>query len=81
MLLTEQKAKERWCPFVRFTEGCDDAAANRWEETVNPERCRCIASQCMAWRWFDGEFTNEPEHVRRPLTDQRRGYCGLAGEP
>ena len=30
----------------------------------------CETSRCMAWRWYDN-----------PDTDERRGYCGLAGRP
>lgn len=90
-LCTEEEAKERWCPFVSYERN----ASNRWHrqahrnpetgeqftasEVDNPEQCRCIASQCMAWRWAEqghdaGDFSNTPEH---PST----GYCGLASDP
>jgi hypothetical protein len=60
---------------------------------VPGEKCR--AAECMAWRWFDGEFAPwkrgvlvpEEEHIERierERSDQekyRRGYCGLAGKP
>jgi hypothetical protein len=32
-----------------------------------PASCRCIASQCMMWRWTEGS--------------DELGYCGLAGKP
>ena len=37
---------------------------------------KCIASDCMAWRWEDVDFyLPEP-----PLPSELEGYCGLAGE-
>ncbi len=34
--------------------------------------CNCVATDCLAWRWFDPSSKN---------MDERRGYCGLAGKP
>ena len=75
MLLIEQEAREKWCP-----------AGGKDQETG------CIGSACMAWRWAwkkpgtdcDG-FTNSTETCvahgyQCAACDQRRGYCGLAGE-
>jgi len=94
MLLTESEAAETWCPFARVVqrdERGNPAAAGNREPKHRPspavhdraasDATACIGSRCMAWRWFDGPFTNEPEHVKRPLTDKRRGFCGLAGTP
>lgn len=73
-LLTEEQARERWCPFARCEVGEEYlASANRWGGVVNnqrvfhdnPKKCRCIASRCMAWRGKTGGA----------------GYCGLAGVP
>jgi hypothetical protein len=73
--LTETEAAARWCPFAREVtpvgKGKKDAAiGNRYLDSdgsdfANPAGCRCIASYCLAWRWFD----------------DLRGYCGLAGKP
>lgn len=81
-MLTEKQAKEKWCPFAR--QGAFFLIPPGPLPTTTPDVWSvrgntCIASECMAWRWGDGEFTNEPEHVKRPLKDQRRGFCGLAG--
>ena len=73
MLVTEKEAKEKWCPHVRFTVGIDHSPSNRWrqldkKDNLNPETCRCIGSECMAWSW------NAPQYGKKV------GYCGLAGE-
>jgi hypothetical protein len=63
MLLTEEEAKTKWCPFARVAgTGVAYAStphAEAWPVTVNrggqgerDEVC-CIASACMAWRWAD----------------------------
>ena len=102
---TEDEAKERWCPFARaivleqtqtipshnrvVKQNSDDSADESW----SPIDCRCISSQCMAWRqgykdnpcyqptpqsFPDNRLPNE----RNPyITDTERGYCGLAGKP
>jgi len=75
--MTEDQAKEKWCPYVRhFSGSVDDEvvvdpAANRWGRHLNPGPCRCIASECMAWRY----------HSSSRSESERHGYCGLAGIP
>lgn len=61
--MTEEEAKAKWCPFVRFTATpSDDCYPNRNNDTVtNPTNC--IASVCMAWRWYE----------------KGQGFCGLSG--
>lgn len=102
MLRTETEASEKWCPFARiwsYTESPNggSGAYNRHPDggSTNGVRagCNCIASDCMAWQWFDREGTPDqdknledridgkptvPLHVPQ---EQRRGYCGLAGMP
>jgi hypothetical protein len=62
--MTEEEAKMKWCPMVRYADcGANNASAvNRdgtWETNIID---RCIASDCMMWRWDD----NYPD-----------GHCGL----
>lgn len=41
MIVTEEEAKEKWCPYAT---GCKD---------INPQLTRkCIGSECMWWRWY-----------------------------
>ena len=62
MLLTEDEARKKWCPFVRQTRG-SDFPYNRDHNDL--DGCRCIASDCMAWRW----------------SNPHEGHCGLASAP
>lgn len=57
MLLTEEQASTKWCPHSRYNSN-GELASNRWKQSLpedqphalNPVPCRCIASECMAWR-------------------------------
>jgi hypothetical protein len=82
--MTEQEAKEKWCPMIRFQIGPDNAAwqgvayTNRGEEMRPPESVRCIASECMMWRWsIVGATVNGVYDDNYPV----EGYCGLGGKP
>ncbi|MBX9760674.1 MAG: hypothetical protein K2Y29_17980 [Beijerinckiaceae bacterium] len=89
-MMTQEEAKESWCPFTRLTstdrEGDPRAPAgfNRIDSAFVMDGATCIGGDCMAWRW-KAEYATEkpvigkrPEHERLPST---HGYCGLAGRP
>ncbi len=68
--MTEDEAKQRWCPHVRYPSGTNSAVnrigvANFGVANFIEEETKCIGSDCMAWRWQDG--------------DPGGGHCGLAG--
>ncbi len=69
--MTEDEARELWCPFARvvYPATDDSAGHNRVrDKTVPSENSYCIASGCMAWRWeWSGNLRLDT------------GYCGLAG--
>lgn len=78
--MTEDQAKERWCPFVRFNISDDgmtspNRSMNIWPNRQPPQDDRrsaaCIGSRCMAWRWADEAVLREPP---------AHGHCGLAGK-
>lgn len=84
MLVTDEEAETKWCPFTR-----DAGGANRHGHGSSDE-VRCIGSDCMAWRWDNaGNQAAEQEHedssaiggVYIREEPKRRGYCGLAGAP
>ncbi len=79
IFLTEDEAHEKWCPHARvttydknifdFAEGVTVGmcAANKQSDGTIRTGARCIASDCMSWRWA----TPGPG----------RGFCGLSGRP
>lgn len=79
MLLSEREAKQRWCPFVRYTS-VRGSGINRWtdagDENFNPNATRCLGSECMAWRWVEQPGPQPPNAPER----DSRGWCGLAGD-
>lgn len=68
--MTEDEAKKKWCPLVRykFSSESDRPSCNRdiFSKGVMEDGTRCIASECMAWRW---------------RVDYDNGYCGAFGLP
>lgn len=78
MMLTEDQARTKWCPHVR--ELMDDAAsANRdYKGGLGNIAARCIASECMQWRWRDDE---QRRANRDAYGIKSAGFCGLAGKP
>lgn len=86
-LLTENEAKQKWCPLAR-TENSRDVPAvsvNRFGNGLDMD-CYCLASACMAWRKVDqigigpnGEKRARDHDGRTRWHD--RGYCGAFGRP
>lgn len=67
MLRTEEEARKCWCPFARY--GAGECAVNRDIQSDHfGSGNKCIASECMAWRW----------KVENPAATV--GFCGLAGQ-
>ena len=92
--MTEDEARKKWCPFSRTGAFTDQGrlmavTVNRDPRDEIMEGCRCIASECMAWRWVmesvGGIYFSK--YRRTPIKDSLghfenvpEGYCGLAGE-
>ncbi|MCK7474055.1 MAG: hypothetical protein MZV49_12190 [Rhodopseudomonas palustris] len=79
MLLTEEQARSKWCPMVRY-EGDDGGSWNRGSAKDDPTNtarspeyysCACVASSCMAWRILRADIPG----------GESRGYCGAFGRP
>jgi len=93
MSITEEQAREKWCPMVRYTFHSTDSSANRWKQSLppnephalNPLPCRCIAPECMMWRWHFEQTNKQPSNsmswppVEPTYSQTYKGYCGLAG--
>lgn len=81
MILTEDEAKTKWCPFARVVRSNAGAmsAVNRDGPKPDP-RALCIGSECMAWRHFpQGENYSENMSTGERTYLEPVGFCGLAG--
>ena len=65
MVLTEEQAKQMWCPFARTTESGKDGSTNPRNRVANRDTMEvverllgasCIGSACMAWRKMPDDF-------------------------
>lgn len=86
--MTEDEAKTKWCPFVRFHRTPFDTHAPNRNVTAS-DTTLCLGSGCMAWRskeqtWFTNRAEAEFRRTGRrlePTGADIDGYCGLAGAP
>jgi hypothetical protein len=65
MLVMEKEAAKLGCPLLTLAFGYQ----GRFSEA---DYVRCQGSRCMFWRW---QAEASPSEV------ERKGFCGLAGEP
>lgn len=63
--MTEEEARTKWCPFVRIGNYLSGGSLNRDPTGEIKANMKCIASDCMAWRWINSEI----------------GFCRLVGNP
>lgn len=54
--MTEDEAKQKWCPHA-FASHTDPRAGFDEEYETRPKTFPCIASKCMAWRFHRYQFT------------------------
>lgn len=55
----------------------EEEAKQKWCFQL-PDQCdKCIASKCMAWRWFYAHSSAQSYNEGR---EGHHGYCGLAGK-
>ncbi len=96
MLLTEEEAKTKWCPYMPVIPGYvrtlyGAPAIPLVDEPVEARYPNCIGSRCMAWRCGSarvrrtaqsGTWRDVPSTAAPPPVEYDFfGYCGLAGEP
>lgn len=90
-MITEEEAKLKWCPHARTlaifrdADGKRETAGcfNRAHTDDMASHSRCVASQCMMWRWSEPTMKAH-DSDQRVTYDGRaaaKGYCGLAGTP
>nr|WP_041757889.1 hypothetical protein [Bradyrhizobium sp. ORS 278] len=76
MFVTEQAAREKWCPYVRIDNN------NRLFNSVtggfqgSDRQYHCIGNDCMGWRQLHlSHLKGSDDGVTA------HGYCGYAGRP
>lgn len=82
MLLTEDEAKQKWCPHIMYCQNPSQVSA--FEALPLMVNSACVASLCMAWRWDNDKPCEEApsyEHPKGQMTWVKVGYCGLSGRP
>ena len=74
MIVTDQEARQKWCPFAMAAGSYEDKPAGTGITTFNrsdsghaDKNCMCLGSDCMAWRWHDER--------------NKTGFCGVARRP
>lgn len=81
--MTEDEAKNKWCPFARVASLDDDredvSARNRWSRDGETKwgpvaGAACIGSACMAWQW-------EQEANQPALLDWAHGDMAAPAPP
>jgi len=76
--MTEEEARKKWCPMARV----ENINGNRAQTVANIDESRCIASDCMLWRW---KRTPQEAALQSGLSQKFHctavGYCGLGGKP
>lgn len=87
-MITEDEARKKWCPFARLNSGANRSLHGIYKVA---DGTNCIASDCMAWEWFDGVSDDGTACHHTPTAmlprvvenkegfplSERRGDCGL----
>jgi hypothetical protein len=89
VLLSEEEARQRWCPHARAMGYARDAGnitklvAGYNRDHPDGNIPACIASHCMAWRWSEPKTLKDIDLVTSDVvaSPPRLGFCGLSGIP
>lgn len=87
-VITEAKAKTKWCPFSRKAVTLDTPAGRSLAvASANRDKndniiTACMASACMAWRWESDAGLSGPHRVHpNVLTDHWKGWTVTDDRP
>lgn len=76
--MTEDEAKTKWCPMVRYVSTRGEGI-NRWisedDAQPSPDMAKCLGSGCMMWR----EDRLRGGAMLGVGAEVIGGHCGLAG--
>ena len=82
--MTEEEAKKKWCAHMfPYMDGQKSSGHNCYAddyETRHTDATKCMASDCMAWRWHGVKINNRYKQETEWVHSDD-GYCGLAGKP
>lgn len=85
--MTEDEAKTKWCPMVRYVVLPDENRLENNRDTIFHGN-HCIGSACMMWHWIvpPNEVKHDAGNGHEPLKlvpsgRAADGCCGLAGKP
>jgi hypothetical protein len=79
IFMTEDEAKKKWCPMVRFSHATYGSGESRTEVLgTHNEGAKCISSDCMMWR-ESGRMTAIVDGILQE-DYLPTGYCGLGGK-
>ena len=67
--ITEAEAKKKWCPYSMTATDIRTGEASR--------ASMCIASGCMAWRWYYPPDWDTEGQLK--ALNEQTGYCGAFG--
>ena len=84
--MTEQEAREKWCPMGRVLGGVNKGTYNRKEEDGDGSGLSlCLASDCAMWIvdldaryepvFFEGQWTRKK--IGELPKEEWKGHCGL----
>jgi len=79
MVLTEEEAKTKWCPHKRVDSYEGNSNYNTHADGDLPDESKCIASDCMMWRWDEASDRDENGNLIGGTNYNTEGHCGLGG--
>jgi hypothetical protein len=72
MIISEDQAIKKWCPFVQINNANDDKDGDN-------RGYGCIASKCMAWRVVQEGTMGEDSKIRTPLVGEEAEKARMMG--
>jgi len=72
--MTEEQAKTKWCPHARCVVDAPHYASGN---IFGENREKCIASDCMMWKWRIDKTGAAIANAQADVGLEPDGYCGV----